>query len=152
MQQAELIQQGRRQVGLLVGADAEDRALGRQAVQHLGHAVERAAVAGDARPIEVDEAVGEAGKAGLVQVCAGLAEAVLQHGAHARTDEVAGRLHRGRAQALRHQHDVQRADEVGRRVDQRAVQVEGEGHAAEAAGRIDGRGHGQARVVMQVVI
>src|SRR6185312_13520532 len=76
-----------------------------------------------------DEAVEQLRRAGFLQRRAGGLKAALDHPPRAAADERARLAERQRRQAFLRQQHVERADQVGRGVDQGAVEVEGDGGA-----------------------
>ena len=83
----------------------------------------------------VDEILGQAVDVFDAHRAAFELEAALDQLARAGADHVARRLQRHRRQALAVEHEIERGDQVGRGVDQRAVEIEDNGA---------GRGHGNS--------
>uniref|UniRef100_A0A0N5A5N6 Phenol hydroxylase large subunit n=1 Tax=Parastrongyloides trichosuri TaxID=131310 RepID=A0A0N5A5N6_PARTI len=131
--QPQRLDQRHRQVRALVGRHAQDRPARAQAVQRRDAAVERAALVGDVSQVVLDETLEQTGRMGLVPGGARFHEAVAQHGHRAVPDQMSGRRHGHGRQLILRQHPVQRADQVGRRVHQRPVQIEGDGPAFQVA-------------------
>ena len=66
------------------------------------------------------------------------AQPLLDHGARAAADERVQLLGRDRCQADQAEHVVGRGRQVGRRIDQRAVEIEDDGRVREIAGMGNG--------------
>jgi hypothetical protein len=116
-----------RQVFALVGADCERRSLGFKRLERRHGAGEGPALGGDIGLV-VDQELGQH----RVQIlfCSGPPQRLLDHDAGALADAGADRLGGYGLMPAPHQHVVQRVHQVGRRVDQGAVEVEHDGGVA----------------------
>ena len=88
--------------------------------------------------IVADEVVEQAGELGRARLTSLDFQATLDQLSRASADQVAGGMQRHGRKALAREHEIERADQVGRGVDQGAVEIEddsaGRGHAETAIG------------------
>ena len=114
-------------------------------IERVFEAVEGARNVGDMLGIVGDEVVGEPGDVGDACGAALQFQAALDQLACARADHVARGMQRDGRQALAVEDEIKRVDQVGRRIDERAIKIEYDGA---------GRGHPEIaigpRPIMQV--
>ena len=135
--QAELVEQPLRQPFQLVGAHREAIALRRELIEGGFQPLERPRGVGDVGGVIVDEILRQAVDVADAHRAAFQLEPALDQLAGAGADHVARRFQRHRRQAFAVEHEIERGDQVGRGVDQRAVEIEdnsaGKGHGNSLA-------------------
>ena len=118
----------------LVGADGEPRAGSEQLVEQLGHPFEGSAADGDIVRIEREERIVQPSALGFAYALAAEAQAGLDHRHRSAADEGMQLADGHRFQPDQRQGMVGGGQEVGRRVDDGAVEVEDDGGIGEVEG------------------
>ncbi len=131
LREPQRVGEGDGEVGALVGADGQARAVRAQPIERLGHTRIGKALLGDAAAIDLDEAGDHGVQRLVVQMPAGGGEGALDQGAHAIADHPLAILEGDRVHPVAGQHRVDRAHEVLGRVHQGAVQIEGDHRALQ---------------------
>ena len=122
--QSEPVEQQFRQPLQFVGADRETKSLRGEIVERAFEAFERPRGVGDMGGIIIDEVGGEPADVFDAGDAAFQFQPALDQFAGAGADHVARRLQRHRRQAFAVEHVIQCVDQVGRGIDQRAVEIE----------------------------
>lgn len=128
---AQRIQQFRGKIRALVGADREDGPALAQGVQSRLGARKRPAEFGDASAIMGNEALCQGIELGHGKFPANQRGPALQKRARAMPHEMAQSRRCRQSQAFFVQDGVQGADQIGRGIDQRAIEIEDDGRAAQ---------------------
>ena len=125
--QPKFVEQPLRQPFQLVGAHCEAIALRREVIEGGFQPLERPRGVGDVGGVIVDEIPGQAVDVADTHRAAFEFEAALDQFAGAGADHVARRMQRYRRQAFTVEHVIECGDQVGRGVDQGAVEIEDNG-------------------------
>ena len=121
------------QVRTLVGRHDQKGATRRQPLQRLDHPFERLGAVRDMGGVIDQEALEQLLRLRALDRRPRRFEHVHQQRPRARADQGGGRLHRHRRQTFFDQQPIQGPDQIRRRIDQRPIQIEGDGPAFQVA-------------------
>ena len=144
--QAKRVKEPHREPFEFVGADRKTAAAGGELVERRFEAGERSRAGGDMRGVVVDEAFDEPIDCGRVELAPLRCQGAFDHRSCAAADQLARRIIGDRRQTFASEDDVERVGEIGRAVDQRAVEIENDGWSNHHPRSLPGDArHGKAR-------